>query len=100
MDNRQKRFIKSASTLSAKKLIDEARLALLGKKPERAARYVRMAWELIKKNKVNLPTDYKNSFCRKCLTVWVPSETATVYFDKKNNCLRIKCKKCGFSKRV
>jgi len=100
VDNKQRRFIKSSATASVKKLIDEAYLALTGNRPDRAARYVKMAWELIKKNRVRLPKDYRNSFCRKCLTIWVPEKTAVVYFDQKNNCLRIKCKKCGFSKRI
>lgn len=100
MNNKQKRFIKSASSYSVKKLLEEATLAFESGKKDRAFRYVKMAWELIKKNKVRLLPQYKNSFCRKCLSLWVLGETAAAYFDRKNDCLRIKCLKCGFSKMI
>jgi len=100
VDNRQKRFIKSTSRDSAKKLIDEARSAWLSGKKERALRYVKMAWEIIKKHRLRLPPDYKNSFCKKCLTLWIPEETLQIYFDKKHDCIRIRCKKCGHTKRI
>ncbi|MEM3422847.1 MAG: hypothetical protein QXF35_04505 [Candidatus Bilamarchaeaceae archaeon] len=100
MNIKHKRFIKRSSFDSVKKLLEEARLAFDSGKIERANRYVRMCWEIVKKNRVRLPKEYKNSFCRKCLSLWVPGSTAIVYFDKKNDCLRIRCLKCGFSKRL
>jgi RNase P subunit RPR2 len=58
-----------------------------------------MAFELLKKHKVKLPAELKNSFCRKCHLVWLPGETAVISFDRKNDCLRITCR-CGHSKRL
>ncbi|MBI5227519.1 ribonuclease P [Candidatus Micrarchaeota archaeon] len=65
----------------------------------RSKRYAKMAFELIKKHKIHLPEELKNSFCKKCLLVWLPGTTITTIYDSKNNCLRIRCH-CGYSKRV
>jgi RNase P subunit RPR2 len=58
-----------------------------------------MAYNLLKKHRSRLPDELRNSFCRKCLVVWIPGETAKVSFDRKNSCLRIRCG-CGHSKRL
>ncbi|MEM2908809.1 MAG: hypothetical protein QXT05_02235 [Candidatus Bilamarchaeaceae archaeon] len=100
MKFKRKRLIKRVASQSVINLIDESHDAYLTGKIERAARYIRMAWELLKKNKTRLPKEYRNAFCRKCLTPWIPGETATVKFDRMHNCLRIKCRKCGFEKRL
>ncbi len=59
-----------------------------------------MAFYHIKKHKIHVPNEYKNAICKKCHTVWIPEKTARVYFDRKQNCLRIECRKCGFTKRL
>ena len=100
MKPRQKQFIKRSSAGSITHLIDLAHDSQLKGKKERAARYIKMAWELLKKNKAKLPKEYRNGFCRKCLSVWIPDDTATAYFDRKCGCLRIKCRNCGHSRRL
>ncbi len=99
MDTRRKRVIKSSVTSSIRKLIAQAQKAYREGKPERSARYVKMALDLIKKQKVKLPKELKNSFCKKCDVVWLPGKTVKVVYDKKNHCLRINCQ-CGNSKRI
>jgi ribonuclease P protein subunit RPR2 len=99
MDSRRKAIIKSSVRSSIEKLIGHARKAYNSGKAERSKRYIQMVFDLLKKHKVKLPEELKNSFCRKCYLVWIPEKTVTAAYDRKNNCLRIKCK-CGFSKRL
>ncbi|MBD3210855.1 hypothetical protein GF318_05730 [Candidatus Micrarchaeota archaeon] len=99
MDNRRKKVIKSSVRDSIKKLIGQAREAYKNKQHEKSKKYVKMAFDLMKKHKVRLPKELRNSFCRKCFLVWIPNKTIKVAYDQKNDCLRITCK-CGHSKRV
>lgn len=102
MDIRRGKLIKASTSLSINRLLDKAREERKSKKPdyeERSKKYVKMAFELLKKNKVRLPKEIKNSFCRKCFVIWVPGDTVLVWYDKKEHCIRLTCR-CGFSKRV
>jgi RNase P subunit RPR2 len=81
------------------RLLAESRTAHDSGREERSRRYVRMVLDLLKKHKARLPKELKNSFCRKCCRLWIPGETATVYYDKKNACLRVRCA-CGNTKRI
>lgn len=99
MDNRRKKIIKSSVRSSIDKLLDNARKSHDSGNEERSTRYVGMAFDLLKKNKIKLPKELKNSFCRKCKTVWVPGKTVTVSYDKKNDCLRVTCR-CGYTRRL
>jgi RNase P subunit RPR2 len=99
MDIRRKKVIKASVRSSIGKLLDQARKAHDAGKKERSSRYVKMAMDLLKKHKTKLPKELKNSFCRKCGALWIPGRTATIFFDRKAGCLRVKCR-CGFTKRV
>ncbi len=99
MDSRRKKLIKSSVAESIARLIAQARGAYNAGNTARAKRYARMAFDLLKKHRMRLPKELRNSFCRKCFLVWIPRKTITVSYDSKNDCLRIRCK-CGFSKRI
>jgi RNase P subunit RPR2 len=99
MDNRRKKVIKSSVRSSVAKLIAQAQKAYRAGKKAQSARYVKMALDLIKKHKIRLPEELKNSFCKKCHLIWIPAETVKVAYDRKHHCLRITCK-CGYSKRI
>ncbi len=99
MDSRRKNIIKTSVRSSIERLLDQARKAYLAGKPERSRRYVEMAFDLLKKNKAKLPKEMRNSFCRKCMLIWIPGRTVTVSYDRRNACLRVKCQ-CGHSKRL
>jgi ribonuclease P protein subunit RPR2 len=99
MDIRRKKIIKSSVRSSIETLLGHARSSFDAGKGERSIRYVRMAMDLLRKHKIKLPKEMKNSFCRKCLTVWVPGRTASISYDRKNGCLRVRCR-CGYSKRL
>jgi RNase P subunit RPR2 len=98
MDHRRKKLINSSVSASIDKLLREARKAF-ETDPGRSKRYVGMAFDLLKKNKVKLPRELSNSFCRKCHLIWIPGKTVTAYYDKKSDALRVRCS-CGFSKRL
>jgi|GEM_PF-2201331 len=99
MSKKPKKIIKSSVRDSIKKLISEATKAFRAGKKDRSKRYVEMAMELVKKHKTRVPAELRNSFCRKCHLVWLPGKTVKISFDKKANCLRVKCT-CGHSKRL
>ena len=99
MHDRRKSIIKSSVRSSVEKLLEQSRKAYLAKKEARSKRYVAMAFDLLKKHKVKLPSELRNSFCRKCFAIWIPGQTVTVYYDKKNHCLRVRCR-CGHTKRL
>lgn len=99
MRSRQKSIIKSSVRSSIEKLLDRARAAYDAGQQGRSKRYVKMAFDLLKKHRVRLPRQFRNSFCRKCLTLWVPGKTMVASYDRKNNCLRARCS-CGHSKRL
>ena len=99
MDNRRKKVIKSSVRDSIDKLVNQARTAYEKGDKQKSKRYVEMTFDLLKKYRIRLPNDLKNSFCRKCFVVWMPSETVKVTYDKKCHCLRLTCE-CGFSKRI
>lgn len=99
MQSSRKSLIKSSVRPSIGKLLEQARKAYASGSESRSKRYVEMAFDLLTKHKAKLPKELRNSFCRKCHLIWVPGQSATVTFDRKNDCLRIKCR-CGHSKRL
>lgn len=99
MDSRRKKVIKASVRESIKKLIEQARQAYKKKDLKKSKRYVKMAFDLLKKHKVRLPEELKNSFCRKCFLVWIPDKTVKIAYDRKCDCLRLTCR-CGYSKRI
>ncbi|MEW6036240.1 MAG: ribonuclease P [Candidatus Micrarchaeota archaeon] len=99
MQSSRKSLIKSSVRTSTGRLLEQARRAVREGKAERSKRYVGMAFELLKKHKAGLPKEFRNSFCRKCHLVWIPGETMVAYYDRKNGCLRVRCR-CGFTKRL
>ncbi len=100
MEHRRKKIIKQSVRETVTKLLDEAQKEYRKGNRERSERHVKMAMYHIKKHKVSVPKEYRNTFCRKCRIVWIPSKTARVYFDRMHGCLRIECMRCGFSKRL
>jgi RNase P subunit RPR2 len=99
MSKKPKTLLKSSVRESIRKLVLEATDVFRSGDEERSKRYVEMAMDLVKKHRMRLPADLRNSFCRKCHIIWFPGKTVTIYFDSKNNCLRARCR-CGHSKRI
>ncbi len=100
MDIRRKKVIKASVRSSLEKLLSLATKSYEAGKEERSSRYVKMAMDLLKKHKIKLPKELKNSFCRKCMAIWIPGKTVIVAYDRKTDCLRVKCNLCGYSKRL
>jgi ribonuclease P protein subunit RPR2 len=66
-------------------------------KPERSRRYVRIAKDIVKKHKVQLTSDQKRQFCKKCNMPLVPGRTARV--RTSSGMVSITCLHCGNIKR-
>jgi ribonuclease P protein subunit RPR2 len=96
----RKKLIKSSVRQSIARLMDEAGAAWAAGKPARAGRYAGMAMALVRKHKVRLSEDQKRRFCRKCFAWWVPGETVKLTFDRRHNVIRMKCAKCGYTRRL
>ena len=99
MDIRRKKIIKASVRASIDSLLAKAGKAYESGRAALSKRYVHMAFGLLKKHKAKLPKELRNSFCRKCESVWIPGITMAVSYDRRNNCLRARCR-CGYSKRL
>lgn len=98
MRNVKDRIIKSTVGQAIDHLIKQAEKEY-GKRPNLSKRYAKMAWELVKKNKVRLTPEQKHKFCRKCHELWIPGKTITVIFNPKNNLFVLTCK-CGYARKT
>jgi len=61
--------------------------------PERADRYVELAWKIKTRYNVRLPSHLKRKFCRKCLSFWVPGFSCRVRLHSGR--VNITCLRCG-----
>lgn len=89
-------IIKDTSCDAVSILLDRAQSTFF-KVPELGKRYVVMAFELVKKNKVRLDESQKRQFCRKCKTPWIPQKTMKVIFNNSKNRFEAICT-CGYKK--
>jgi ribonuclease P protein subunit RPR2 len=96
--NVKEKIIKTAVSGSIDHLISEAEKRFPSNK-ELSKRYLKMAWELVKKTKVRLTKDQKLRFCRKCFILWVPGKTVRISFDSKNDFFVFSCASCGYKRK-
>lgn len=61
--------------------------------PERANRYVRLAWKLKTRYNLKLPPHLKRKFCRKCLSFWKPGASCRVRVQSGR--VVVTCLRCG-----
>lgn len=66
--------------------------------PERADRYVRLAWKLKTRYTLKLPSHLKRKFCRKCLSFWKPSASCRVRVQLGR--VIVTCLRCGYIARL
>jgi len=92
MRSSRKRFLRSVVADDIEILIGEAE-----KDPSRAKTYLKMAWELVKRNKVRLTKEQKIKFCKRCFILWTPGKTVKI--EKKGKLAEYECK-CGFKKKM
>ena len=62
---------------------------------KKSRRYIELMRKIGLRYNVRLPKDIKRSFCKKCNTLLVPSETSIVRLDKREKTVRVKCLVCG-----
>ncbi len=99
MNKARVKTLNASVRTSVARLLSSAQKAYESESIPRSKRYVEMAFDLVRKNKVRLTGDLKNTFCKKCLSIWIPNETVSLNFDSKNEVLRVVCI-CGFSKSL
>jgi len=92
MRSSRKRFLRSVVAEDIEILIKEAE-----KDPLRARTYLKMTWNLVKRNKVRLTKEQKKKFCKRCFSLWIPGETVEI--RKKGNLTEYSCK-CGFKRKI
>jgi RNase P subunit RPR2 len=98
MRNVNDKLIKLSVRESIAHLISEAEKAF-PKDKTRSKRYLKMAWALVRKNKVRLSDAQKVKFCRKCFILFILGDTAKIVFDSKHDFFEIVCGACGYKRR-
>lgn len=68
------------------------------KHPERSKRYVELAKKIGERNRVKIPKEFKEKYCKKCGTYLKKGKNAELI--KENGFERIVCKECGYSKAI
>ncbi len=99
MRHKEKNTVKKISEERIALLLSEARAAF-AKNPERAQRYAKLAFAIVRKNKIRLTNEQKLSFCRKCFSFWVPAKSVSVSFDRKNKRIIYKCSSCNYERKI
>ncbi len=99
MRPREKNLVKNISSERIAVLLSEAKKTF-AENPARAQRYARLAFLIVRKNKVRLTKEQKLSFCRKCFSYWVPGKSASVSFDRKSRRVIYKCGSCGYERGI
>ncbi len=97
--NAKRKFIKSVVAQSLSHLLKEAE-GTFDSNPIRSKRYVKMAWDLIKRHKLKLTSEQKSKFCRKCLIFWKVGDTLRIFFDRKKNVFFYICNNCNYKRRI
>lgn len=97
--NDKRKFIKTVVSQSLSHLLREAETTF-DTHPLRSKRYIEMAWDLVKRNKLKLSTDQKSKFCRKCLIFWKIGSSLRIFFDRKKNVFFYICNSCNYKRRI
>ncbi len=99
MRPKEKGIVKKISEERINILLGEAE-KIFAQNPERAKRYVQLAFAIVRKNRVRLTKEQKLLFCRKCFFFWRPGKSLSVFFDKKNKRIIYECKKCSYERKI
>lgn len=68
------------------------------KHPERSKRYVELIRKLSQKNKVPIPKEIKQKFCKKCGSFLKQGKNAKMRLTKSYRV--ISCQECGFTRKL
>lgn len=69
------------------------------RKEQRSRRYIGLARKLGMRYNVRFSRKMKDSFCKKCDTLFVPGRTMQTRVDSAAKSVIIKCKNCNYSYR-
>ena len=87
---------KETKELIQKRMVELVNLALKTKDENLAKRYIDIVLKYRDKNRVRIPKEIKNSFCKKCHTPWIPGKTVKI--RKMKGYILYTCLKCGYKK--
>lgn len=76
-------------------LFNEAKKAARLKRSNLAKRYVNIARKIAMRCNVNIPSNYRNKFCKKCCSYLIPSRNCKIKIDSKKHLIKINCLECG-----
>lgn len=99
MRPKEKNQVKKISEERVAILLSEAQ-KVFPKNPGRARRYSKLAFLIVRKNKVRLSKEQKLSFCRKCFAFWRPGKSVSVRLEKANKLVVYKCASCGYARKI
>lgn len=68
------------------------------KHPERSKRYVELVRKIGTRNRVKIPKEFKEKFCKKCGAFLKKGKNAEIVIEKGFE--RVVCKECGFKKAL
>ena len=67
------------------------------KEPSRSKQYIELALRIASRNKAKIPKELKLHYCKKCKSFLNEKNSKT---EKQENLLAIKCKECGFERKL
>ena len=98
MKKKQKEEANKIAKERVDKLFDLAEKAAVDGEPERADRYIEMAWKIKLKFRLKLTKEQKRLFCRKCLKFLLEGKTGR--YRTQEGTLIIECLNCGEIQRI
>ena len=94
----KKGIIKLNIFSSVLRLIIESKKAYIKNDNQKSRKYIKMANELIKKNRIRIDREIRSNYCKKCFFL-LTKNRALVIYDWKNKFLRVFCI-CGGKKII
>jgi len=92
-----KRFVEKIALERIYRLFELAEKEI-EKHPERSKRYIELARKIGTRNRVRVPQELKQKFCKKCNIALKKGKNAEI--EKTKSFLIVKCKECGFERKI
>ena len=94
------RDLNDAETIALERIERLFELAerVFGEHPERADRYVELAWRIATRHNVRIPKSMRTKFCRRCKSFFGPDRYRVRLRAKPTTRLVITCLRCGYTR--
>lgn len=94
---KNKKFVEKIALERIYRLFELAE-AEIGKRPERSKRYIELGRRIGTRNRVRIPQELKQKFCKKCNSALKKGKNAEI--EKTKTFVIVKCKECGFERKI